>query len=220
MTDFPSEDDRPSLPVTPAPIRRPKFWGGGAPGIGLEDEEDDERLPTAEGVPGQSDWVCVHGLRWTPADCPCDLTNLLRYYKDPVSQLQKLAQQQSDALLRRLSASGAVGEEVIGTEGREIPSRPLPYGSEELKSPTYVAFSPPEVVSPKPVKPSHGTSPVQNILNARLDEGPSRTATQSMMTIVAPSYQGPGVTFEKGESVPISETPLLPSEEQRDILET
>jgi glycogenin glucosyltransferase len=49
LTDFPTEIERPSLPVTPAPIRRPSFWG----------EERDElgELPAAEGVPKQSDWV-------------------------------------------------------------------------------------------------------------------------------------------------------------------
>lgn len=49
LTDFPTEIERPSLPVTPAPIRRPSFWG----------EERDElgQLPAAEGVPKQSDWV-------------------------------------------------------------------------------------------------------------------------------------------------------------------
>ncbi|WQF89689.1 Putative glycosyl transferase, family 8, nucleotide-diphospho-sugar transferase [Colletotrichum destructivum] len=74
LTDFPSVVERPSLPVTPAPIRRPKFWGGG-PGPG--DGDDDEELPMADGVPPQSDW-------------------------DPSAQLQKLAKQQSEALLKKL----------------------------------------------------------------------------------------------------------------------
>ena len=49
LTDFPTEIERPSLPVTPAPIRRPSFWG----------EERDElgQLPPAEGVPKQDEWV-------------------------------------------------------------------------------------------------------------------------------------------------------------------
>ena len=49
LTDFPSEIERPSLPVTPAP-RRPSFWS----------EERDElgELPAAEGVPQQEEWVC------------------------------------------------------------------------------------------------------------------------------------------------------------------
>lgn len=50
LTDFPSADDRPSLPVTPAPIRRPTFWG--------EERDDGGSLPAAEGVPDQADWVC------------------------------------------------------------------------------------------------------------------------------------------------------------------
>lgn len=49
LTDFPTDLERPSLPVTPAPIRRPNFWGS---------ERDDEgELPAAEGVPSQADWV-------------------------------------------------------------------------------------------------------------------------------------------------------------------
>ncbi|KAK4453259.1 Glycogenin-1 [Podospora aff. communis PSN243] len=194
VTDFPSEDDRPSLPVTPAPIRRPRFWGG-APGIGLEDAEVDERLPAAEGVPIQSDW-------------------------DPLAQLQKLANQQSEALLQKLGGSGALGDDVIGTEGREIPSRPLPFGSEDVKYPTYVKYSPPEVVSPRPVKPDSRNSPVvQNILDAALEVTPKPEATTSSSGIERPSYQGPGASFEKGEDYPTRETPMPPTEEELDALQ-
>lgn len=49
LTDFPTELERPSLPVTPAPIRRPTFWG--------EERDDEGELPAAEGVPSQEDWV-------------------------------------------------------------------------------------------------------------------------------------------------------------------
>ncbi|KAL8739903.1 MAG: hypothetical protein Q9190_007337 [Brigantiaea leucoxantha] len=48
LTDFPSEIERPSLPVTPAPVRRPSFWG--------EERNESGDLPAAEGVPDQSDW--------------------------------------------------------------------------------------------------------------------------------------------------------------------
>ena len=48
LTDFPSEIERPSLPVTPAPVRRPSFWGAERDAAG--------DLPPAEGVPEQSDW--------------------------------------------------------------------------------------------------------------------------------------------------------------------
>lgn len=50
LTDFPSAVERPSLPVTPAPIRRPTFWG--------EERDETGELPAAQGVPEQSEWVC------------------------------------------------------------------------------------------------------------------------------------------------------------------
>ena len=48
LTDFPTEFERPSLPVTPAPQRRPSFWG--------EERDAAGDLPGAEGVPKQEDW--------------------------------------------------------------------------------------------------------------------------------------------------------------------
>ena len=50
LTDFPTKDERPSLPVTPAPIRRGTLWGS-------EKEEEEGTLPTADGVPKQDEWV-------------------------------------------------------------------------------------------------------------------------------------------------------------------
>jgi hypothetical protein len=50
VTDFPSEIERPSLPVTPAPIHRP-------PALGSPDEYTSDQLPAAKGVPNQEDWV-------------------------------------------------------------------------------------------------------------------------------------------------------------------
>jgi hypothetical protein len=258
VTDFPSEDDRPSLPVTPAPIRRPRggrrvaagggahahaygegegdggyFDHGGDHGDYAEGEEGEQPLTGAEGVPGQADWVCVHGNWWGPADCLCELANLLRGYKDPAAQLRKLAKEQSELLFQRLGGGGGEGEGDNGGEGerqqqqpREIPSRPLPFGSEGVKSPTYVAPVGPPVVSPRPVKPHTGASPVNRILAAapeimRSQEPATATTTQvSGNPISPPSYQGPGAAFEKGEDIPTFETPALPTEEDRDVLET
>ncbi|KAJ5514248.1 Glycosyl transferase family 8 [Penicillium fimorum] len=50
ITDFPTEDERPSLPVTPAPIHRISY-GDEASGTAA--------LPVAEGVPSQEEWVGV-----------------------------------------------------------------------------------------------------------------------------------------------------------------
>jgi glycogenin len=231
VTDFPSEDDRPSLPVTPAPIRRPRRWGSGGPGGlgGNGDGEEEEQLPAAEGVPGQADWVCVHGIWWSPADCLCELTNILRYYKDPAAQLQKLAREQSELLFQRLGSGGEGDQEE--EERHEIPSRALPFGSENVSSPTYVPAAPPVVVSPTPVKPHTGMSPVNRILAAapeimssELQAAPRTMVTQedsgSSSVIPAPSYRGPGAAFEKGEDIPTFETPMPPTEEERDVLET
>ncbi|KAI1827861.1 glycosyltransferase family 8 protein [Xylaria intraflava] len=94
VTDFPSAAERPSLPVTPAPIRRQNFWGGGP--LDIDGGDSNPLLPSAAGVPSQSDWVCVHGKSWTRSDCLCELANALRVHKDPTAQLQKLAKKQSE----------------------------------------------------------------------------------------------------------------------------
>lgn len=153
VTDFPSELERPSLPVTPAPIRKPSFWGT------ERDEEGD--LPSAEGVPSQEDW-------------------------DPAIQLEQLARRQSDVLASKLGGDSS--------PAREIPLRPLPYGSEGVTSPTYVARAPPE--------------------------GAATASTGSTTIIEKPSYAGPGAAWEKDEEFPIKETPLGPTEDEEDVLET
>ncbi|KAI0157315.1 glycosyltransferase family 8 protein [Xylariaceae sp. FL1272] len=162
LTDFPSEVERPSLPVTPAPIRRPNFWSGGS------------RLKGDDDVPSQDEWVCVHGQRWRPSDCLCDLTNVLRVYKDPVAQLQKLAKQQSEAILQKLGGSSR--------DSDDLPSRPMPFGSEGMVSPTYVARSA-QVLSPRPVK-GHASA-VLNLVTD-LDATP-RGSPQRATTQVAPA---------------------------------
>ncbi|KAL1971118.1 hypothetical protein VTN77DRAFT_69 [Rasamsonia byssochlamydoides] len=63
ITDFPTEADRPSLPVTPAPVQRRRhsatttsstsFWGT------QDSDSETTLLPAAEGVPNQEDWVGI-----------------------------------------------------------------------------------------------------------------------------------------------------------------
>lgn len=148
LTDFPTAVERPSLPVTPAPVTRSSYWSHGE--ADAEDADSSQALPAAEGVPAQSDWVCVHGKRWTPSDCLCDLTDLVFVQKDPEEQLRKLAKLQHETLLRKLgSQEGDVDE--TGGGPRVIPKRSLPFGSEDFKSPTYVEQVPPVPISaPKP----------------------------------------------------------------------
>lgn len=168
LTDFPTELERPSLPVTPAPIRRPSFWG--------EERDADGELPAAEGVPAQADWVgCGH----------IAFFKMLSTAQDPAAQLEMLARRQSDVLSQKL-----------GTENlKELPSRALPFGSEGVRSPTYVA-------------PSASTAPHGD------QTGSSGTAEQEK-----PSYNPNMAAFEKGESVPSQETPMPPSEEEKDVLQ-
>lgn len=192
LTDFPTELERPSLPVTPAPIRtQPSFWGGERDGEGA--------LPPAEGVPAQQDWVSLfdefngtfdafRSLFDDPkrqdlgsSSLFYDLKKLLDFIngllddlrrfsltprQDPAAQLDMLARRQSDVLANKLDITT-----------RDLPSRPLPYGSEPI------------------------------------NQGPGKA-------IEEPSYHGPGLAWEKNEGYATRETPLLPSEEEKDVLET
>jgi glycogenin glucosyltransferase len=106
--------------------------------------------------------------------------------QDPAAQLERLARRQSDVLANKLGTD---------VPPREIPMRSLPYGSEGVTSPTYVAQGP------------------KNGGSATCEYTP-RT------TIEEPSYQGPSAAWEKDETFPSSETPMPPSEEERDVLDT
>ncbi|OBT62304.1 hypothetical protein VE03_09038 [Pseudogymnoascus sp. 23342-1-I1] len=166
VTDFPTEIERPSLPVTPAPIRRSKFLDG-------DDNGDEGELPVAEGVPAQTEW-------------------------DPAAQLEALARRQSEVLGREL-----------GEGAKEIPQRPLPFGSEGV-----VAAAESEVVSPV-ASPGEvrGTA-------ADIQRRPSSNPVPgSLGAFEEPSYGGPGAAWEKDEApAAVQETPLSPSEVELDAL--
>ncbi|KAG8354598.1 hypothetical protein FVEN_g7597 [Fusarium venenatum] len=175
--------ERPSLPVTPAPVHRNSFF---ADDDAENEDETTKKLPEAEGVPTQSDW-------------------------DPIEQLQKLAKQQSDVLLKRLGS-----DQEVGGVSREIPTRPLPFGSGDGKSPTYVASSASGVLSPQPMKGERSAGILRDMSSGRLD--PESTLTSQPSTIPQPSYSGPGAAWEKGEDTPQYETPLPPKEDELDAL--
>ena len=97
VTDFPTEIERPSLPVTPAPIRRPSFWG----------EERDElgQLPAAEGVPKQEEWVRRFSSYSTPQFASVDTSKRVLYWRcqfcgkqNPVMKLEELQRRQSEVI--------------------------------------------------------------------------------------------------------------------------
>lgn len=151
LTDFPTAVERPSLPVTPAPVTgSSSYWAHGE----AEDEvghASSNALPAAQGVPAQSDWVCVHGRRWRPSDCLCDLTDMAFVQKNPEERLRELSKLQHAALLRKLSNQDGATDEA-GSGHRVIPKRSLPFGSQDFKSPTYVQQAPhaPVISAPRP----------------------------------------------------------------------
>lgn len=104
--------------------------------------------------------------------------------QDPAAQLEQLARRQSDVLANKL------GEEPT----REIPMRPLPFGSENVHSPTYIAQGP--------------------VSSAAASGSTPRT------TIQEPSYHGPGALWEKDDNIMTSSTPEPATEEEKDVLDT
>lgn len=103
LTDFPTEFERPSLPVTPAPVRRPSFWG--------EERDSLGDLPPAEGVPKQEDWVSFLDsffphLKWRCQHCG---------KQNPVARLEELQRRQSIVL-----------EEGPQSPTKELPDRKMP----------------------------------------------------------------------------------------------
>ncbi|OAQ99941.1 hypothetical protein LLEC1_00858 [Akanthomyces lecanii] len=134
LTDFPTEVERPSLPVTPAPVRRPSFWGEDGEDAGPNDTG--QIVPTAEGVPAQSDW-------------------------NPAAQLQKLAAQHSEELLRRLS--GADSESVA------MPNESPPSLSQRPPTPAVTG-----VLSPTPLKVE--TTPARTLEQQHLSSSSSSQA--------------------------------------------
>lgn len=111
LTDFPSENDRPSLPVTPAPVRRASFWG--------TDEASDKpaEAPLQQHEEANYDWVCIRQYHHV-----YQYANV-KILQNPKEQLQKLATQHSDDLLRKLEQAATEAQD-------EIPTRDLPFGSE------------------------------------------------------------------------------------------
>ncbi len=169
LTDFPTKDERPSLPVTPAPVRRGTIWG--------EDKEGEGTLPTAEGVPKQEEWVRRFSHYPQPEfphsrSPPHDLPRVLQFQcqycgrQNPLTKLEELQRRQSQTLL---SPTGTRELEDVP----EPPTRKMPESSskEEVVEAAMSHISPtrtPKV--PKPILKAphfelgqeHVPSPAQN----------------------------------------------------------
>lgn len=148
LTDFPTEIERPSLPVTPAPIRRPTFWG--------PERDESHNLPAAEGVPKQEEWVrrfSSYPVPAFPVLSPLlhDLSNALFWRcqycgkQNPIAKLGELSQRQSDMLL---ASDGTSLPEGL----KEPPKRDMPESAskEAVVQATEKALSPTPKV-PKPI---------------------------------------------------------------------
>lgn len=160
LTDFPSEIERPSLPVTPAPIRRPSFWG--------EERDEAGELPAAEGVPKQEDWVrrfSSYAQLQFP-DLARPLHNLqgaiVGYWRcqycgkqNPIAKLEELQRRQSEVLQK-----GA------DFEPKDVPEREMPESeSREAAEKADIKATSPEKApkAPKPIlkEPKIGLLPSQ-----------------------------------------------------------
>ena len=111
ITDFPTEIERPSLPVTPAPVRRPSFWG--------EERDSAGELPAAEGVPQNQN-------EWDPA------SKLAELQKRQSEVLEKGPTSPPKPMPQRQMVGGTVPEVPEGArmatleEAKALPTQPTP----------------------------------------------------------------------------------------------
>jgi hypothetical protein len=138
VTDFPTEIERPSLPVTPAPIRRLSFWS--------EERDEAGDLPAAEGVPTQEEWVRRFSSYPKP-EFPALSPPLPGFWRcqfcgrqNPISKLDELQRRQSRVL--------EIGPEL---PTKDMPTREMP-GSKSLAEVEEKAISSAKASQmPKPV---------------------------------------------------------------------
>lgn len=186
LTDFPSEIERPSLPVTPAPIRRPSFWG--------DDQDETGDLPLADGVPKQEDWVrgsSSHPRLAFPSFAPplsLHVHHLRRTFfwrcqhcgkQNPVTKLEELQRRQSEVMLspteddepgeaihdipeRQMPESASVEAVVEATEKAMSPTKMIKMPKPILKEPKFELGQEPDSGSgPRPGTEEEDTSPTQ-----------------------------------------------------------
>lgn len=205
LTDFPTEVERPSLPVTPAPIRRPSFWGA--------ERDQQGNLPAAEGVPEQEEWVRQFQSYPTPkfaSDLPPLLSNVngvmvmrCQYCgkQNPIAKLEELHRKQSEVL---------TSPEVL-QQHKDLPTRQMPgsQSREEVQAKEEKATSPTEPFKPKPIlKTPSFEIPKEN----SADLAPDADTARNTAANVAPTSPDPPTTAhmptaDQAEDTALGETP-------------
>lgn len=147
LTDFPTEFERPSLPVTPAPIRKPSFWG--------EERDEQGDLPAAQGVPKQEDWVSKNSIA-NSIDKLSALPLAFNFMwkcqfcgkQNPVARLEELQRRQSELL------------EKAPQTVPDLPKREMPGSSskEEAEAADERAITSPPTERPAFREPNFGSS--------------------------------------------------------------
>lgn len=198
LTDFPTAMERPSLPVTPAPIRRPSFWG--------EERDEQGNLPAAEGVPKQEEWVRrfssypvpefpASTITQTAATSLSSVSSRLHRtesgllivrcqycgQQNPIAKLEELQRKQSEVL--------SAPEQLL-EEPREVPERQMPESESKeqaikavesaksapaTKAASQLSSLSPPSLSPEDVSP-RGKMPAKPILKQPSFELPSKEA--------------------------------------------
>ncbi|RMZ86185.1 hypothetical protein DV737_g284, partial [Chaetothyriales sp. CBS 132003] len=166
LTDFPSEVERPSLPVTPAPIRRPSFWG--------TERDEDGNLPAAEGVPKQDEWVRQFSSYPQPnfPSFPPLLSNIngivvMRCQfcgkQNPLGKLEELQRRQSEVL---------TSPTALEQQYKALPTRELPgsQSREEAEAKAVAVASAPLPPKPKPIlkEPTFSSATKETSTSAQL----------------------------------------------------
>ncbi|KAI5867141.1 glycosyltransferase family 8 protein [Durotheca rogersii] len=191
-TEFPSDIERPSLPVTPVPTRRPpQFWFGPVAGSGSADQKTP---PAAKGVPAQNEWL--EKLSGQPTEEV--LLKLESNSRDGSDWAPRPSPFGTDKYQPATSSSGS----------RSLPSNEAGRGIAPLtgsaRGSSAAGAAP--ILEPSYAGPGPAFEKGENILTADTSSSwipTSRPVVSARASAIPePSYAGPGPSFERGENIP------------------